>query len=81
MKSQILFTIKIKKMKKLILYAKNGITVQDKDDGFVLKNMTVQNFKENGVLLAHVDNFLLSHVATINVGAYGLFPVFCKTGC
>lgn len=77
MKSQILFTIKIKKMKKLILYAKNGITVQDKDDGFVLKNMTVQNFKENGVLLAHVDNFLLSHVAPINVGAYGLFPVFC----
>lgn len=54
--------------------------MQDRGDGFVLKNITVQNFKENGVLLAHVDNFLLSHVATINVGAYGLFPVFCKNG-
>lgn len=54
--------------------------MKDKGDGFVLKNITVQNFKENGVLLAHADNFLLSHVATINVGAYGLFPVFCKTG-
>lgn len=60
--------------------AKNGITVQDNGDGFVLKNVTVQNFGENGVLLAHVDNFLLSHVEAINDGAYGLFPVFCKNG-
>ena len=58
----------------------NGITVRDGGDGFVLKNVTVQNFKANGVFLAHVDNFLLSHVAAINDGAYGLFPVFCKNG-
>jgi parallel beta-helix repeat protein len=58
----------------------NGITVQDGGDGFVLKNVTVQNFAENGVFLSHVDNFLLSHVAAINDGAYGLFPIFCKYG-
>jgi parallel beta-helix repeat protein len=58
----------------------NGITVQDEGDGFVLKNVTVQNFEENGVYLSHVDNFLLSHVVTINNGEYGLFPVFCKNG-
>lgn len=58
----------------------NGITVTDDGDGFVLKNITVQNFEENGVYLTHVDNFLLSHVITINNGEYGLFPVFCKNG-
>lgn len=58
----------------------NGITVQDSGDGFVLKNVTVQNFEENGVYLTHADNFLLSHVITINNGEYGLFPVFCKNG-
>jgi len=60
--------------------ADNGITVNDAGDGFTLRNVTVQNFKENGVLLSHVDNFLLSHVTAINDGAYGLFPVFCKNG-
>src|SRR5215475_9807944 len=58
----------------------NGITVQDNGDGFVLKNVTVQNFEENGVFLIRVNNFLLSHVATINDGEYGLFPVFCTNG-
>jgi parallel beta-helix repeat protein len=58
----------------------NGITVQDDGDGFVLKNVTVQNFEENGVFLQHVDNFLLSHVTAINNGEYGLFPVFCNGG-
>ena len=60
--------------------AANGFTVRDDGDGFVLKNVTVQNFGSNGVFLAHVDNFLLSHVAAINDGAYGLFPIFCKYG-
>ena len=32
---------------------------------FVLKNVTVQNFKGNGVFLTHVDNFLLSHVQLV----------------
>ncbi len=57
----------------------NGITVNG-GNGFTLKNVTVQNFKENGVLLSHVDNFLLSNVNAINDGAYGLFPVLCKNG-
>ena len=58
----------------------NGITVQDAGDGFVLKNVTVQNFEENGVFMIHVDNFLLSHVDTKNNGEYGLFPLFCDGG-
>ena len=58
----------------------NGITVQDGGDGFVLQNVTVQNFKGNGVFLVHVDHFLLSHVVAINNKEYGLFPVFCKYG-
>jgi parallel beta-helix repeat protein len=58
----------------------NGITVRDNGDGFVLKNVTVQNFEENGVFLIRVNNFLLSHVAAINDGEYGLFPVFCTNG-
>jgi parallel beta-helix repeat protein len=60
--------------------ADNGITVTDAGDGFTLKNVTVQNFKENGVILIHVDNFLLSHVTAVNDGAYGLFPLFCNNG-
>ncbi|MEO8763868.1 MAG: parallel beta-helix domain-containing protein [Ginsengibacter sp.] len=62
----------------------NGITVRGEKgtnlDGFVLKNVTVQNFEENGVFLVHVSNFTLSHVTTINNGEYGLFPVLCKNG-
>lgn len=58
----------------------NGITVRDSGDGFVLKNVTVQNFEENGVFLVHVDHFLLSHVISINNKEYGLFPVLCKYG-
>src|SRR5436190_3777240 len=60
--------------------AENGITVNDNGDGFVLKNVTVRNFEENGVYLTHVDNFQLSHVTAINNGEYGLFPVFCTGG-
>ncbi len=58
----------------------NGITVNDNGDGFELTNVTVKNFKENGVYLSHVDHFLLSHVTTINNGEYGLFPVFSSNG-
>ena len=58
----------------------NGITVGDNGDGFALINVTVKNFKENGVYLSHVDHFLLSRVTTINNGEYGLFPVFSSNG-
>jgi parallel beta-helix repeat protein len=58
----------------------DGIKVTDNGDGFVLKNVTIQNFEENGVFMIRVDNFLLSHVTTINNGEYGLFPLFCNGG-
>jgi parallel beta-helix repeat protein len=58
----------------------DGITVQDAGDGFVLKDVTVRDFEENGVVLSHVNGFLLSHVTVINNGEYGLFPVFSTNG-
>jgi parallel beta-helix repeat protein len=58
----------------------NGITVRDNGDGFVLKNVTVQDFEENGVFLVRVDGFELIKVTTIDNGEYGLFPVRCING-
>ena len=58
----------------------NGFTVRDNGDGFVLKNVTVQDFVENGVFLVRVDGFELVKVTTINNGEYGLFPVRCING-
>ena len=58
----------------------NGITVRDNGDGFVLKNVTVQDFEENGVFLVRVDGFELIKVITIDNGEYGLFPVRCLNG-
>jgi parallel beta-helix repeat protein len=58
----------------------NGITVTDAGDGFLLRNVTVQNFEENGVYLDSVDGFSLIHVATISNGEYGLFPLHCSNG-
>lgn len=58
----------------------NGITVRDNGDGFVLKNVTVQDFEENGVFLVRVNGFELVKVTTINNGEYGLFPVHCSNG-
>ena len=58
----------------------NGILVRDAGDGFVLRNVTVRDFKENGVFIIRADNYILSHVVTIDNGEYGLFPIFCKGG-
>jgi len=58
----------------------NGITVNDNGDGFVLKNVAIQNFEENGIILIRVDNFTISHVTAINNGEYGIFPVHCSHG-
>ncbi len=57
-----------------------GIMVHKGGDGFVLKNVTVQGFEENGVYLEYIDNFLLSHVVAIDNDEYGLYPVFCTNG-
>lgn len=58
----------------------DGIDVTTEGDGFVLKNVTVKGFLDNGVLLTGVDNFVLEHVKAINNKEYGLFPVFCNHG-
>jgi parallel beta-helix repeat protein len=58
----------------------NGITVTDAGDGFVLKNVAIQNFEENGIILTGVDHFTISHVTAINNGEYGIFPVHCSHG-
>ena len=58
----------------------DGIRVRDAGDGFVLKHVTIQNFKRYGVLMVRADNFVLDHVTTINDGEYGLFPIRCDGG-
>ena len=58
----------------------DGIDVTTEGDGFVLKNVTVKGFLDNGVLLTGVDNFVLENVKAINNKEYGLFPVFCNHG-
>ncbi len=58
----------------------NGITVNEDGDGFVLKNVTVKNFEENGVYLMGVDNFTISHVTTTDNGEYGIFPIHSSHG-
>lgn len=58
----------------------DGIRVDEDGDGFVLKNITVKDFEENGVFLIGVDNFAISYVTAINNGEYGIFPVKCTNG-
>lgn len=58
----------------------NGIEVTDNGDGFELSNLTVRGFKENGVLLTRVDDFVLDNVSAVNNAEYGLFPVLCNRG-
>lgn len=58
----------------------DGITVGQNSAGFVLENLTVRDFLENGVLLSGVDGFRLSRITAINNGEYGLFPVFSSHG-
>ena len=57
-----------------------GIMVYEGGDGFVLKNVTVEGFSENGVYLEYVSDFLLSNVTAINCKEYGLYPVHCNDG-
>jgi parallel beta-helix repeat protein len=58
----------------------DGIKVGDAGDGFVLQNVTVEDFEENGVVLDSVDNFKISHVTAISNGEYGIFPVHSSHG-
>jgi parallel beta-helix repeat protein len=58
----------------------HGIRVDAASDRFVLLNVTVRGFGENGVLLQGVDGFLLSGVTAQNNGEYGLFPVHSSNG-
>ena len=58
----------------------NGVFVGSDGDDFALVNVSIRDFEENGVLLVHVDGFLLSGVHTENNGEYGLFPVLSSNG-
>jgi len=65
--------------------ADTGITVASPSpgstlNGFVLQNLIVRDFLENGVLLAGVNHFVISNVQAINNGEYGLFPIFSVFG-
>jgi parallel beta-helix repeat protein len=65
--------------------ADTGITVAGPTpgstlNGFILENLVVRDFLENGVLLAGVDHFVISGVQAVHNGEYGLFPVFSAFG-
>lgn len=60
--------------------AGNGVHVTDTARDFVLENVTVRGFEENGVLLVGVDGFRLARVHTERNGEYGLFPVLSAHG-
>jgi parallel beta-helix repeat protein len=56
-----------------------GITVTSAAHNFVLRDITVAKFDQNGVTL-DVNGFVLSHVTAANDGDYGLFPEFSANG-
>src|SRR5213596_75228 len=58
----------------------NGVSVDQGSDGFVLLNVTVRGFGENGILLSGVNGFLISEVTAQDNGEYGLFPVHSSHG-
>jgi parallel beta-helix repeat protein len=60
--------------------ADDGIDVTVGGRGFVLRNITVQGFADNGVSLTGVRNFRISGVTVRNNGEYGIFPVFSAHG-
>jgi parallel beta-helix repeat protein len=65
--------------------ADTGISVANSSSGLalqgiVLENLKVRDFQGNGVFLAAVDHFVISHVQAVNNGEYGIFPVFCAHG-
>jgi parallel beta-helix repeat protein len=58
----------------------DGVLVTPRGGGFVLRNVTVRDFDENGVLLTGVDGFRISGVTAVNNHDYGLFPVLSAHG-
>jgi len=60
--------------------AKNGIRVGDNGDGFVVANVTVKDFDENGVSIDSVNNFVVANVVAINNKQYGIAALRCTNG-
>jgi parallel beta-helix repeat protein len=58
----------------------NGINVTDAGDGFLLRNVTVRDFSQNGVHLDGVDNFTISHVTVIDNREFGIFAAHSSHG-
>ena len=58
----------------------DGIRVTDNGDGFKLYHVTLRGFEENGVFMIRADDYVLSHVTTIDCGEYGLFPIASNRG-
>ncbi|MFD3002001.1 parallel beta-helix domain-containing protein [Pontibacter toksunensis] len=58
----------------------DGIRVTANGDGFELYHVTLRDFEENGVIMIRADDYVLSHVTTVNCGEYGLFPIASSHG-
>jgi parallel beta-helix repeat protein len=60
--------------------AKDGINVSSNGNGFVLANVTVRDFDENGVSLDTMDNFTITHVTAINNKQFGIAATHSTNG-
>lgn len=57
-----------------------GIVVRDYSNGFVLRNVTIQGFKERAVQMTGVDGFTFSHITINNSGEFGIFVNYSTNG-
>jgi parallel beta-helix repeat protein len=58
----------------------DGIIVRSGSDGFVLKNVTIEGFGQNGLFMDGVSHFRLADIQAINDGEHGLFPIHSSHG-
>jgi parallel beta-helix repeat protein len=58
----------------------NGVTVTATGSEFVLKDVVIEHFGQNGVILAGTNGFDLEGITATDNGDYGLFPVYSSHG-
>jgi parallel beta-helix repeat protein len=49
-------------------------------EGFAISGLTIQNYSQNGILLAQVEDFSIKGGKYTNNGQYGIFPVLSSRG-
>lgn len=49
-------------------------------EGFAISGLTIQNYSQNGIQLAQVENFSIKRGKYTNNGQYGIFPLLSSRG-